>query len=209
MKNDQDNHLTPQEAAAYRSLPKQAAPPPALENQIVNALHRKGLLRREGKSFRPRLRTMFLVAAPSLASLLLGVFLGSWLWPAEQVSLNPTSPLPRFLLLLRNPADTFQSDIPPEKLRAEYAAWAGRLAETGAFLQGEELEDRHRLLTASSVESGADRLAPSGPVSGYFLIQARDSEEAAQIARECPHLGYGGAIELRALVEAPSTNKQQ
>ncbi len=209
MKNDQDNHLTPQEADAYRSLPKDAAPPPALENRVVNALHRKGLLRREGKSFRPRLRMMLLAATPSLASLLLGVFLGSWLWPAEQVSPILTSPLPRFLLLLRNPADTFRSDIPPEKLRTEYAAWAGRLAETGAFLQGEELEDRHRLLTASSVESGADRLAPSGPVSGYFLIQARDSEQAAQIARGCPHLSYGGAIELRALVEVPATNRRQ
>ncbi len=209
MKNDQDNHLTPQEADAYRSLPKDAAPPPALENRVVNALHRKGLLRREGKSFRPRLRTMLLAAAPSLASLLLGLFLGSWLWPAEQVSPILTSPLPRFLLLLRNPADTFQSDIPPEKLRVEYAAWAERLAETGAFLQGEELEDHRSFLAANSVESGLDRLAPSGPVSGYFLIQARDSEEAAQIARECPHLSYGGAIELRALVEAPSNNIQQ
>ncbi len=135
--------------------------------------------------------------------------MGSWLWPAEQVSPIPTSPLPRFLLLLRNPADTFRSDIPPEKLRAEYAAWAGHLADTGNFLQGEELEDRHRLLTASSVESGLDKLAASGPVSGYFLIQARDSEEAAQIARECPHLSYGGAIELRALVEVPATNRRQ
>ena len=209
MKNDQDNHLTPQEADAYRSLPKQAAPPPALENQVVNALHRKGLLRREGKSFHPRLRMMLLAATPSLASLLLGVFLGSWLWPAEQVSPILTSPLPRFLLLLRNPADTFRSDIPPEKLRAEYAAWAKRLAETGTFLQGEELEDHRSLLTASSMESGLDKLPASGPVSGYFLIQARDSEEAAQIARECPHLSYGGAIELRALVEAPATNRRQ
>ena len=36
-------------------------------------------------------------------------------------------------------------------------------------------------------------------VGGYFLIEAVDYDEAVQICRSCPHLKYGGRIELREI----------
>ena len=34
-------------------------------------------------------------------------------------------------------------------------------------------------------------------IGGYFAIQAEDYDEAVRLAEGCPHLDYGGLIELR------------
>ena len=36
-------------------------------------------------------------------------------------------------------------------------------------------------------------------VGGYFLIEAADYDEAVEISKGCPHLKYGGRIELRQI----------
>jgi hypothetical protein len=38
---------------------------------------------------------------------------------------------------------------------------------------------------------------------GFFLIRARDEEEALGVARGSPHLRYGGRIEVWRLVGRP------
>ncbi len=37
-------------------------------------------------------------------------------------------------------------------------------------------------------------------LSGYFLITASGQDEALEIAANCPHLEYGGTIEIRRIV---------
>jgi hypothetical protein len=70
---------------------------------------------------------------------------------------------------------------------------AGRLA--GA----EKLEDWSGFyLSASGVESipftpGTDQLG------GFFVIRARDYDDALRTAQDHPHLRRGGTIELRAI----------
>ena len=34
---------------------------------------------------------------------------------------------------------------------------------------------------------------------GYFLIQAESYEEAVRVARQSPHIAYGGTIEVREI----------
>jgi len=41
----------------------------------------------------------------------------------------------------------------------------------------------------------------AGRPTGYFVIEARDLEEAEAIAREHPHVRRGGVIEVRPIVE--------
>ena len=36
-------------------------------------------------------------------------------------------------------------------------------------------------------------------IAGFFLIQADSLEEAVQIAKDCPSLGYGQTVEVRAI----------
>jgi hypothetical protein len=36
-------------------------------------------------------------------------------------------------------------------------------------------------------------------LGGYFLVKARNYEAASELALKCPHLDYGGTIELRQI----------
>ena len=40
-------------------------------------------------------------------------------------------------------------------------------------------------------------------VGGYFTIEARDYEAALAECRDCPHLEYGGTIEVREVEPVP------
>lgn len=42
-------------------------------------------------------------------------------------------------------------------------------------------------------------------LSSYFFLVVESKEEAIQIISECPHLKYGGSIELRELVKELNT----
>ena len=83
-----------------------------------------------------------------------------------------------------------QSPLTPEQSRArvaEYGAWARNLQG------GEKLSD------AWLLSSGGVRHHPNLTISGYFLLRARDDAEALAIAKTCPHLRYGGRVELRRI----------
>ena len=106
------------------------------------------------------------------------------------------------MLLYENPA-AFEN-IPPDQMRTvigKYVAWREQLAAAGQLAASNKLRsDAGKIL-----EPNGDRvLLRDGPygeakelIGGYFLINARDYDEAARLAEGCPHLAFGGTIELR------------
>ena len=42
-------------------------------------------------------------------------------------------------------------------------------------------------------------------IGGFWVISAKDYDEACQVAETSPHLGYGGRIEVREIDEMYST----
>lgn len=111
--------------------------------------------------------------------------------------------MPRFMLLLHEDPGAF-ADLSPQDVQqavGEYTAWREGLAEKGRVVGGEKLTDEGgRWLTG---EDGSVRVV-DGPfaeakevIGGYFMVRAADYDEAVEISRSCPHLRYGGRIELR------------
>lgn len=108
-----------------------------------------------------------------------------------------------YMLLLHEDPSGFAEVSPDEiqKVIGEYVAWRSHLAESGRLAGGKKLRDEGgRWLTK---ENGKVRII-DGPFSeanevigGYFMITASDYDEAVEISRDCPHLKYGGRIELR------------
>jgi hypothetical protein len=203
MIDEKKNELTPEEQSAFKSLPREAAPPAHLEAKVADALRSKGLLTEDEKRVLPFRFGWLRLAGASAALLLLGFLAGLW-WQSQTV--GPVSHLEdqaRYLLILRNPPETFRLDIPRERLRTEYTAWAYDPAHREIILGGEELRDHGRLLhpreeneAAALVETLA---AADRAISGYFLIRAANYQEAVEFAQTCPHIGYGGTIEVRAI----------
>src|SRR5688572_12192588 len=105
-----------------------------------------------------------------------------------------------FMLLLRGGDFTKYTPEEMQKIVEDYISWGDRLRQNGKSRGGDELKEGGRLIAMK------DGRAIDGPftetkevVGGYYLIEESDLGKATQTAKECPHLKYGGTIELREI----------
>ena len=110
----------------------------------------------------------------------------------------------RFLLLLRDDPSVFSS-LSPDQMQAiirRYIAWGQRLREANRVISSEKLkDDEGRVVTRKDEKP----LATDGPfaesrelVGGFYLIDARDYDDAVKLVADCPHLEFG-SIEIREI----------
>jgi len=164
---------------------RDAVPDGALEERVVGELSRRGLLAPGARARRPW--PLAIAAAVLLA------FGAGWMTARE--TLNPRQPAVAqtgrwVMLLYRIPGEK-----PASERVAEYRSWAAEAKDSGVVVSGEKLDNGGWALSwdRSSWSDSAD-------VSGYFVVQATDADKAMRIARSCPHVKYGGKVELRRIV---------
>jgi hypothetical protein len=113
--------------------------------------------------------------------------------------------MPDFLLLLNRPAGAPPA-LSPAQIAAvtkDYVGWTERMRAEGRVKAGEKLtSDAGRVMRSN----GQRVLVTDGPfaeskelLGGFYVIAARDYDEAYRVAESCPHLKYGGSIELRQI----------
>lgn len=174
-----DDETNDELLAALRRLPREVAPPRDLEGATVTALHRAGLLRRRSP----------LIPWLAAAGLVIAAFSGG-LFTGRRSA--PVAPSPTFALLLYG--GSTEGDSAAHAVRAEeYGAWAGARHADGEVLGGEALGD------VAAITGRASDLATDTPV-GFFLVRAPSAEAATRLARDCPHLKYGGRIVVQAIL---------
>ena len=111
----------------------------------------------------------------------------------------------QYMLLLHESTTDF-ADLSAEDIQqviGEYVAWRNSVAEKGKLVGGAKLKDEGG--KSLTMTNGALRVT-DGPfaeskevIGGYFTIFADDYDEAVAITETCPHLKYGGWIELREI----------
>jgi hypothetical protein len=95
------------------------------------------------------------------------------------------------LLLGETQGDTGAVHVAREK---EYGRWASTLDGGARWVGGHELADVVDDIGPKPAGAPAvDRLA------GYFVIDAPSRERAAEVARTCPHVKYGGRVVVMAI----------
>jgi len=112
-----------------------------------------------------------------------------------------------FMLLYRNTNEAFRETMgSPEKVQqsmTKWRAWMNEMMEKGQLRNiGQPLE------RVGKVVGGKNRSVTDGPyaeakdvVGGYSIIEARDLEQAAQVASGCPVLEAGGSVEIRPVMQ--------
>ena len=105
---------------------------------------------------------------------------------------EPAAPGPeaRYALLLYGGYETAAEKASGSRA-TEYGRWAAGLT-VGRFVSGEEL---------GPVIGELGGRAPE-PVAGFFLIDAPDEASALAVAKDCPHLKYGGRVIVQKLPRA-------
>jgi hypothetical protein len=118
--------------------------------------------------------------------------------------------MPEFLLALYDPLDAREQfmKLSPEEMQAvveKYRAWSDRLANAGHGINGKKLKDGSGRVVR---RQGRQTRTLDGPFSeskevlgGFFLVQARDYDEMLRLVQDCPHLDFGGTVEVREVEE--------
>ncbi len=98
-----------------------------------------------------------------------------------------------------------QPDASPQDMHdnmAKWMAWIGKLNETQQYVAGEPL------LPGGKLVSGPGRLVTDGPytegkevVGGFFIVLAKDYDEAVQLAMGCPDFEKGGSVQIRQVMK--------
>ena len=108
-----------------------------------------------------------------------------------------------YLLLLYDDPSRRKTLSPAEMqpIVAKYMAWADGMRSKGWV--GNKLADDHGRVLRST---GGKPRVTDGPYSetkevlgGYFQIEASSYDEAVKHAMTCPHMEYGGTIEVRII----------
>jgi hypothetical protein len=111
------------------------------------------------------------------------------------------------MLLLRDEQVNYDKMKPEdfEALFARFVSWAETLEKEKKLLGVERLSPGGK-----TVRRREGRIAVDGPftegketVMGFFLVEAKDEEEAASIAAQAPHVQIGGAVEVREVAPFP------
>ena len=113
-----------------------------------------------------------------------------------------------FLVLLYDNVDDADQwlHMSPEEMQRvieKLVAWSEGLSAQGRLVASEKLRDGSgRVLRGR----GGSPTVHDGPFSetkeiigGYFIVAAADYAEAVRLTRDCPHLEYGGTIEIREI----------
>jgi hypothetical protein len=162
---------------------------------------------------RRAIRSAVLTLGAVAASVLAGVALGKRSTATIPPSVTPEGPITvagaskaKYVLLLHGPArsraltraQAAADSAAEQAVVAEYKAWAGRLAASGALVAGEKLADEPITRLAANGASEMPR-GTADELGGFFIIQVADSAEAFRIARDCPHLRHGGTVQVRRI----------
>jgi len=190
MNDDDEQDLTDAQRRALLELPAEAPVPAGLEDRVVEALRKRGLVAPptvRPRASSPRLARLAAAAALFAAGMGAGVF-------AARVGSSPPPEGSLYLLLLYPGAAYAEGGPADEAARAaEYGAWAGSLRREGRLVEAERLK-----AGAQVIEGGSGAESSEGP-QGFFLVRARDPAQAQAIARACPHLRHGGRVALQAV----------
>jgi hypothetical protein len=163
---------------------------------VVNALQSRGLLRFDERS---RMRSLWPVLAAAACSL--GFVAGTLFSRGNRTSPASISQ-PEFAFLLHdNPRRPAAGGAEEVTVVREYIAWAQQQRAANHLVTGERLGEQAVELSGLQ---GQNLHAEHSSLGGYFLIKAQDMNAALAIARTCPHLKYGGSIEIRPIEDTSS-----
>ena len=174
-----------QKISSWKDFETQHPLPDHLEGKAVQALQQQGFIKSNRTRSLPR---WGLSVAASLIFFVLGFYINDRLATSTEGYLTEFN----YMLLLQED-DKFIAGNPEQRFQ-EYAQWMGGIYEKGLKIDGQEL-----------AKQGANvqpiQLDKTRFTTGYFLLKAPSLKEAQSIAQSCPHVKYGGHIEVKPILK--------
>ncbi|HXY36120.1 MAG TPA: YciI family protein [Planctomycetaceae bacterium] len=107
----------------------------------------------------------------------------------------------KYLFVYRGAPDA-EAKMPPEQMQQvmqKWGAWIGEAMQKGWMVDpGDALLPEGRVVRGKVVKDGPF-VESKEVVGGYSVVEAPTIDAAAELAKGCPGLLYGGAVEVRTL----------
>jgi hypothetical protein len=106
------------------------------------------------------------------------------------------------MLLLGGTDDKNHANLDYEAVMQRYIAWSEQLRTSGRLVAAHKLEDGsgRRLSGATGKVTDGPYVETRESIGGYYIIEAKDFDEASRIARECPTVAVqNGFCEVRKI----------
>lgn len=109
----------------------------------------------------------------------------------------------KFMLIFHGGQPDGMSAEQMQEHMGKWFAWIERLNKTEQYVSGEPL-----LPGGKEVSGAGGKTVTDGPytegkevVGGFFIIKAKDLDEAVAIAQDCPDFELGGTVQVRQVMK--------
>ncbi len=106
-----------------------------------------------------------------------------------------------FMLIFRHEAG---GPMPtPEQMQAvmkQWQDWIGGIAAQGKYSGTNRLNMEGKTLKPGNVILDGPYAEVKEIIGGYLIVKAGSFDEAVEMAKACPHLLYGGNVEVRGVM---------
>ncbi|MBC7874532.1 MAG: hypothetical protein H7Y01_11075 [Ferruginibacter sp.] len=94
----------------------------------------------------------------------------------------------------------------PEQMQAhmgKWMAWIDQLAKSEQYVSGEPLLPGGKLISGAQGKNVTDGPYTEGKevIGGYFIINAKDINEAVALSKNCPDFELGGTVQVRQVMK--------
>ena len=94
----------------------------------------------------------------------------------------------------------------PEQMQSnmeQWMTWIDKLQKSNKYVSGEPLLPGGKLISGANGKNVTDGPYTEGKevVGGYFIIEAKDYQEAITICKDYPDFGIGGTIQVRQVMK--------
>jgi hypothetical protein len=112
----------------------------------------------------------------------------------------------QFMLIFHGGSDqnTFPSAEAMQAHMGKWIAWVEKLKKSGHYVSGEPLIPGGKLISGPGEKTVMDGPYTEGKevVGGYFIIKAKNVEEAVDITKkDYPDFGFGGTVQVRQVMK--------
>jgi hypothetical protein len=109
----------------------------------------------------------------------------------------------KFMLIFHGGVMDGLSPDEMQKHMGKWFAWIEKLNKTDQYVSGEPLLPGGKLISGKAGKSITDGPFTEGKevVGGFFIINAKDIDEAVAISKEYPDYDYGGSVQVRQVMK--------
>jgi len=106
------------------------------------------------------------------------------------------------MLIFQGP-DYSKLGISPEEMQGQmqkWFDWVDKLQKENQYGGGHALHPTGKVLSGNNVVTDGPFAESKELVGGYFIVKAKDIDEAIAISKDFPDFEYGGKVQVREVV---------